>query len=499
MSTTDTHAELLAKLDQLTKQGQRVQVLKELSRILKGGPSAELRPQLARIANRNHAYVLALRILHPLIREDREHIARASDEALNVYATALMWIGALEESQACLKRIHSSSEALLTQAFLNFAQWDYAEAIPVLINYIQSPTVGPYQKLVGQINLLAAYIAIGDLSSALDVFEPLILELTANPNYKLLSGNCFELRAQIEILNQNYSQALSYLAQSEKLLADQPGRYLLYVNKWKALAQLGMNPFDSSAQRSLEKVKNDSLALKNWETIRDCDFHLARLNQNQDLLQRILLGTPYKAYHHRVQSLFGISVSPSKNLEYCPGHIDHEPFRRGLDLNQISDHSFLTSTSWPLLQLMTKDIYRPPRMGVVFSGLYKNEYFDPFTSPQRVRNSIFRFNQWAEEKACDFRIQIDGGDFRFVGPADVSILCQQRARPLESWQAALKVFKQQNESRSFTSQDLATALGLSTRASLEILKKALASKKVQKIGHGKNSRYIFYSGRRAAS
>lgn len=498
MSTTDFQSEQIANLDQLTKLGHRVQVLKELSRILKNGPPPESRPHLARIANRNHAYVLALRILHPVIREDREQIRVAGNDALNVYATSLMWIGALEESQSCLERIHGSTEALLTQAFLYFAQWEYAKAIPVLVKYIHSGSISDYQKLVGQINLLAAYIALGKIPEALHVFEPLILELTANPNYKLLSGNCFELRAQIEILKQSFEMALRYLAEAETYLADQPGRYLLYVNKWKALAQLGLDPENVSALQALKEVKAEASALKNWETIRDCDFHLARLNQDQGLIQRILLGTPYRGYRSRVESLFRVALSETRDLEYCPGSVDQFNTRCGLDLNEIKDHAFLSSTSWPLLQLMTKDIYRPPRMGVVFSALYKNEYFDPFTSPQRVRNCIFRFNEWAAQQDCAFRIKIDGGDFRLIGPADTSIRCTQRPRPLQSWQAALKVFKDLNQSRSFTNQELAKALGLSPRASSELLKKALQSNRVEKIGRGKNSRYIFFSGRRAA-
>lgn len=494
-----TEEQIIANLDSLTKLGQRLHVLKEISRIMKAGPSRTLRPQLARLANRNHAYVLALRILHPIIREDREKTAEAGSESLNIYATSLMWIGALEEAQDCLHRIKGSTDALLTEAFVHFARWDYQKSMPLLLKYVNSPKTSPYQKLVGQINLLAALIAVGNLKQAIVVYEPLIAELKANSNYKLLYGNCLELRSQIEILENRFESALAYLAQSEQSLSDQPGRYLLYVNKWRALAQLGLAPNDPMALDALLKVKAEASELKNWETIRDCDFHLARLNQNQDLLQRILLGTPYQGYHTRVQSLFGISVNESRTLQYCPAQASDKPESIGLDLNKISENSFLNSTSWPLLQIMTKDIYRPPRMGVVFSGLYKNEYFDPFTSPQRVRNSIFRFNDWAGQTKCGFRIRIGSGDFQFVGPAGLGIVSTQRERTLESWQAALKVFKTQNDSRSFSTSDLAKVLGITQRSALQILKKALASNKVQKIGNGKNSRYIFYSGRRKAA
>lgn len=494
----NTEAKIIAHLDILTKQGLRLQVLKELSRILKSGTTTALRPQLARIANRNHAYVLALRILHPVVREDREKTSEATPEALNTYATSLMWIGALEESKNCLHRIKGSTDALLTEAFVYFAQWDYQKSIPVLLKYINSATISPYQKLVGQINLLAAYIAIGSLKQAKEVFEPLIMEFKVNPNYKLLYGNCMELRSQISILENANAEALQFLTESERSLADQPGRYLLYVNKWKAIAQLGLDAKNNSAIQALAEVKKEAFSLKNWETIRDCDFNLARLNQDDKMIQRILLGTPYKGYHSRVESLFGISLAKSRGLEFCPGQTDVTPLKVGLDLNKISENSFLNSTSWPLLQLMTKDLYRPPRMGVVFSGLYPGEYFDAFTSPQRVRNSVFRFNEWCDQQNCEFKIKIDGGDFQLKGPYGLSVVSTQRQRPLDSWQAALKVFKQKYESRSFTTSDLAKVLGVTQRSALEILQKAMASKKIQKLGRGKNVRYIFFSGRRVA-
>lgn len=498
MTGTNKRSEeqMLAHLDTLTQQGQKQTVLEELAKILKDNPTKSFLPQLARIANRNHAYVQALRILHPVIREDREKISQASPEALNIYATSLMWIGSLEEAEKCLQRIKGSAESLLTEAFICFAKWDYQKAVFILLKYINSSQISDYQKLVGQINLLAALIATGNLKQARVVSEDLMLILKENPNYKLLYGNSFELKAQIEILENSYEKALVSLSESEKSLTDQPGRYLLYVNKWRAIAQLGLRPQDSIVQQSLLKVKQDALRLRNWETLRDCDFHEARLTENKKLLQRILLGTPYPAYHNRIQILFGIHLKDSRHLTYYPANPTVEAQQIGLNLDNISDNSFLSSTSWPLLQLMTKDIYRPPRMGVVFSALYGNEYFDPFTSPQRVRNSIFRFNNWATQQKNGFQIKILQGDFQLVGSEGIGVSCTQHKRPLDSWQAALKYFKMQNESRSFTSADFSKKLGITQRSALNILQKALVSKKIVKINQGRNSRYIFFSGRR---
>ena len=488
---------LLSHLDVLTKQGLRHQVLKELTRLLKQNPDAAARPALARLANRNNAYVLALRILYPFIREDREKKLVASSEILNIYATSLMWIGALEEAKNCLSRIDGLTDALLTEAFVLFAQWNYQQAIPLLLRYINSTKTTDYQKLVGKINLLASLIATGQLKEARTLSDSLMKVLSQNPLYRLLYGNSLELRAQIEILENSFEAALRTLNESEKALSKQAGRYLLYVRKWRAIAEIGISNQNQTALNNLALVKQEAVQLRNWETIRDCDFHLARLTNNQELQQRILLGTPYKGYHDRIQSIFNVSLQTSRDLKYCPGNPLSQIQSIGLDLNQVSENSFFTSSSWPLIQLMTKDIYRPPRMGLVFSGLYKDEYFDPFTSPQRVRNSVFRFNEWAE--ACDnkFRIKVLNGDFILSGPEGVSVACTQNSRPLASWQAALKFFKSSNESRSFTSAELAKVLGITQRSASGILKKAVTSNKLQKISSGKNSRYIFFSGRRA--
>jgi tetratricopeptide (TPR) repeat protein len=490
------YREVLTQLDTWTKQGRKLLVLKELTLILKTRPPQEFLPALARIAYRNHAYVLALRVLHPLMQKEREGLGKATPEALNIYATALMWIGSLEEAQKCLDQIRALPDALLTKAFIDFAKWDYQNAIPTLLTYINSRKISDYQKLVGKINLLAAYICVGAFGQARAVLEELQPTLSENPDYKILYGNSLELQSQIYIYESKFEKASVSLEKSEEVTKDQPGRYLLYVNKWKSILQLSQRPNDSAAQVVIEQVKKEALDLQSWETVRDCDFQMARITGNTELLHRTLAGTPYKGYHKMVQSLYGISLPDHHQLTFCPGEISRTPVTVSFDTERIPANSFLTSTNWALLQLMTKDIYRPPRMGVVFAALYSQEYFNPFTSPQRVRNSVFRFNSWAEKRALEFRIEIRQGGFFLNGPAGHGISCRPRRRALPGWQMQLKEFNEKNESKSFTSTMLADHLNMTRRNASSLIKKALNSRVIQKLGRGKNSRYVFFSGRR---
>jgi hypothetical protein len=484
---------ILARLDAWTKEGRRFAVLRELEVALRDRPDRRYLPALARLANRNHAYVLALRILHGVIRDDREGIARATDDAQTVYATSLLWIGALEEAQERLGRVRISGEAELIWAFVCFAQWDYAGAIPHLIRYVNSKNVADYQKLVGQVNLLASLIALGRLGPAWELLECLKPELGGLAS-RVLYGNTLELEAQAHLFEGRLESAEQALQQAEVALSDQPGRYLLYVRKWKAVLSLARDHRSQAARAHLGEVKVQALELRNWETIRDCDFHLARLTGDDTLLRRVLLGTPYSGFRERVRSLFGFKLPESRRLEYCPGEVSRPPEQIGLDLEAAEWGALFNPTSWPLVQLMTKDIYRPPQVGVVFSTLHPGESFNPFVSPQRVRNSVLRFNQGA--RSHPFRIVIRHGDYFLTGPPGASVARTARQRLQPDWEAALRLFRKQNGPRSFTAADLAQALGITPRSALGILSEALQHRKVERIGRGRNTRYILFSGRR---
>lgn len=499
MSNHETFKGIIDELDALTKNGQRLQVLKRLTVLLKSRLGKNERPQLARIANRNQAHLLALRLLYPLIRNDREKIEAASAEALNIYATSLMWIGALEESQKFLMRIKGSTDSLLTQAFLYFAKWDYTSAIPILERYVGAKTITPYQKLVGRVNLLAACISCGEIPRARKMCLDLLIDLKNESNARMLYGNCLELKSQIEILEGHFEDSLVSLAESEKILSEQKGRYLLYVEKWRAIAQLGLTHGSAEALKNLGMVRSKAITLKNWETVRDCDFYESRFCERTDDIQKILAVTPYPGYHRRIEQIFGFKYKKQNKIVICPESALRKATRVGFSPHEIRDVRFFSTTAWPLVQVLTKDGYRPARMGDVFCAIYKNEYFDPFTSPQRVRNTVYRFNQWAEKEKIDFRIKILKGEFRLFGPEGLGLEINPRRRLEKRWESLLKLFQNDHRGRSFTATEFANAIKVSRRQALNILTEASATHRLQKMGSGKNTRYIFRPGKSVKS
>lgn len=489
---------MLSTLESWTQEGRSEAVLDALIGILKEHPDKKYLPDLARLAGRNHNDSLGLRILHPVISADRENIQSANDRALLVYATILLKIGALEESGQYLKRVKSSVEATLRRAFLLIMKWDYSEAIPLLKLYIQSPEPTAYQKIIAKVNLLASYIAVSDLKSGESLLNELKATLVNEPNYRVLFGNCLELQAQMEILKDEFFQALRTLNYAQELMLSQGGRYLLYIHKWKAIADLCLSPKSSEARSALLKVRAEALASRNWETLRDCDFHYARLTGDHELIQRILLGTPYKSYHERILKVYGISPA-NRCFEYCPGDVLNSPRDICLDLTDRKLGVTMRPTSWSLIQLMAQDIYQPPRLGKVFAFLYPKEYFNPFTSPQRVSNCLYQFNHWSESSNCGLRIQVQYGDYILHAPPSHGVRVKRtfKADVVPEWLRKLQFLRLQIGPRSFTSAQAAKILGVTRPTIVTLLNKGITTKRIKRSGEGKNSRYIFASNRAA--
>jgi hypothetical protein len=185
--------EKLIELDLWTKQGRRLAVLETLESLRKTRLDPQYLPRLAHLANRNHAYLLALRILHPLIRAGLEGISPARPEALAVYARSLLWIGAAEEADRILADVRGNADVVFTQALISFSRWDYAKAIPMLTRYIRSPKITDYQRLVGRVNLIAALITVEKFDDARKLLLILKPEVKAQTQSKILYGNCLEL------------------------------------------------------------------------------------------------------------------------------------------------------------------------------------------------------------------------------------------------------------------------------------------------------------------
>ncbi len=190
-----------------------------------------------------------------------------------------------------------------------------------------------------------------------------------------------------------------------------------------------------------------------------------------------------------------MAIPDGKNFVYRPGFWHTLPVKEVWSLEDPDTWKDSSSIAWKLIHCLIKDVYRPPRMGLVFSSLYRGEYFNPFTSPQRVRNSVLRFNQWMSSKSQDVRIEIEKGDFFLKGPPQWGITIQVRPRNLTFEDLKVKAIREAFQGRSFSAQEAAKVLNVTKRTATTFLKRSLERKQISKIGKGPSCRYRLFSHR----
>jgi tetratricopeptide (TPR) repeat protein len=134
----------------------------------------DMRFGFANLARRSGWLALGLKLLGPIVRQDRKYpLGRAPNPAeITEYAVLLLRAGVIREAKDRLQALESKNhlDASLYLAFCGFNEWDYASSIPRLKNYIERQNE-PYMNLVGQVNLSAALVVLERFDEALETLQ----------------------------------------------------------------------------------------------------------------------------------------------------------------------------------------------------------------------------------------------------------------------------------------------------------------------------------------
>jgi hypothetical protein len=480
------------KLEFWTRTGKRSLVIEAFKKTNFSKLSLTEKITLGKIANRNHLYTIALKILFRQKQEFDERKEIAPEDFITTYAASLLGLGAAEEAQELLKKIQHHPQALLSYAISFFSSWNYEASLPLLKKYLKLQT-DPYMSLVGRINLIAASIGLGDYVGGQAQLRDLIADLKDNPKASVLYGNCWEIQAQIDIESKEYEKALQSLETSKLIFKDQLTRYLLYVNKWEAVAKLALNPESDFNQKRLIEIISQAKSLRNWETIRDSEFQFAKYTGNYELIQKNLLGTPFKGYHQRIEKLYNIHLDKDFHYAYSPENY--------LSLNTISSIALLekndfhednlgSSTGVRILNLLLKDFYKPARSGVVHHFLNPETYYNPFSSAHNIRNHIYRFNKSCSANEIPVSIYINHGDIFLKLSNDKAISISAKTRTYKSGKEwSLDQISTHFKGTTFSAAQVAERLKISKRQANYLIKQALMENKLTKINAGRSSLY----------
>ncbi len=437
--------------------------------------------QVANIFRRAQLDGFALRILSPVVRFDRPELVKPTGAEIAEYAASLQKIGAVNEAIHLLENIDRAQvpTANLYLAFCLFRQWDYAAAVPHLQQFIDLEN-DPYKKLVGSVNLAAAMATNLDLAPAHAVLAEAMLAATSGQHTRLLS-NCHELRAQLYLAAGNFAEAREELTLARKLLPQ--GFDAFFVRKWSAI----VNSLESRDSSFLLNLAPAAEAQGDWECLREIDFFRLKLNFDQSLFDHLLFGTPFEAYRRRVVA--DLNISPSSG-SYLLGSKDAPCFDAGSgDFTGVA-LKYPGKTLHQLAAILLSDFYKPWSLGEIFSQLFPQEYYNAFSSANRVHQLLWRLRKWLSESGVPARLVEAGGRFslKIEGPFAFAVPYQR----LQTTEHALDIHKIKGTfgtDQWFSQREVRHKLQMSSASFKRLASWAVKENRFERAGNGRSTIY----------
>lgn len=430
----------------------------------------------------------SLRLLNRIVRAKGAKKIEATPEEIKEYSAALISIGVAKEAITLLKTLNTNEVpgTLLFMALAHFTQWQYHEAIPYLENYIQMDSLSDYQKTVGQVNLLSAYIVENKIEMAHQLCQKLIEKMKDQNTYKLLFSNVQELQVQLRIKSRHLNQAQKSIEEAYQYIEDKQSLSSLFLEKWRALSW-ALNPqSQNKGLNELQLVAKKAERMQHWETLRECHFFLSRIFQDDYAFFKVYFGTPYEDYKKRMLNEFPNTPTIPKHFVLHKNQNLHQ-FPHVLDLQSgllFGTEKKLNTNALPfqLLKLLSTDFYSPFRVAKIFTHLFPQDHFDPFSSPHRVHSLIHRLREELKEQQIPlviesihnhYRIQLENGvSLKVDLEIRVHETCQER-----QWQKLQQLLEQPSYG-SMDRNQIAQELGVSYRTVSRLLKWAKENNKI---------------------
>lgn len=343
----------------------------------------------ANLLRRTGHNLKALKILHPRVYPKDKYAYVTSDSEKLEYAATLIKLGMNIEGLSLAENIDTSKhpQILIHSAFAHFSQWNYEKAIPILEFYINNFSLTLYQNIVARVNLASAYLMTNHLTRASEILD-LLLKETYEESNLLLFANCLEMKAQLLIKNKSYKEAQETLIKTKPFLKETSLTTSLLLKKWEAVCSLFLKNEPKNI-KALRRVREKSVKLSNWETTRHCDLFLAKFTKNKNLANYLYHGSPsyfFKEYIKKeIGSDFLDSALRKKQIKW--------PYRaRSTQKYNFSKFEKENFSRLPkiLIQTLMKDFYRPLRTYELFDLIYKNERFNPESSPNKIYQLVNR-------------------------------------------------------------------------------------------------------------
>jgi tetratricopeptide (TPR) repeat protein len=420
---------------------------------------------------------MGLRLLTRIVRSETEAVTATPDE-LAEYGALLLRSGATDEARKVLAGIDVSHtpDAGLFRAFCDFDQWRYVSAIPLLQAYLRAP-ISNYSQLVGKVNLAFALIAIDRLDEASELLQDGIATARKGKFTRLL-GNCLEMQGQIDILRGRYARAEKSLDAAAEALSEARTLDELYLRKWRAILTASRH----GETEELISFRAEAVARNHAESVRQTDLVVLKVAFDQNLFDRLYAGTPYAQFRMKLTAMFPQARLPENFLWGDPGGAILDLGRTNRD---IARHQ-------AFLRAILHDFYRPPRVGGLFASLFPNDYFDVYSSPNRIHQCLRRARQWLMGQNLPLSIDARSRVYSLSCKSPCQVRVSAAPVSNETHDALLADLRRDfADSGGFCAKSAQARLGISASSFHRLARRAIEERKMMKFGASTSTVYYF--------
>jgi hypothetical protein len=397
------YEELAKKCEDLIRTGRAGEVPALLRRLELQKVPRQWRLPLANLGRRAGAPKFGLALLGSLVRkEKRGGKAPATPAELAEYGVLLLRYGATNEAERHLLSVdlNEAPSAALFLAYTHFLRWDFVAAVPLLERYLASP-LSPYARLVGQTNLGYALVEAGRHGEATQLLDA-VIERSRSEGHRLLETNCRAYKAQSFFQEQDLTNAQREIDAAKTQFTTARANDHFLIDKWDLI----LEGFRDKSQAPFQRLRKSAFELRDWAGLREADFYELKIKFDLEKFLHLYFGSPMPRFREHLQVWLGFVVDREV---YVLGAKDSPRFDLRTGLTDRSTIDAPTPKSHQLIEVLLRDFYQPLRIASLFSGLHPEEFFDIYTSPDRVQKVLRRTRAWFTQWQVPLKIPVNHG------------------------------------------------------------------------------------------
>jgi tetratricopeptide (TPR) repeat protein len=422
------------------------------------------------------------RIMSPIISpKARGRSEPATPQEQATYASLLEVSGNIKEALKRLTTIDAKSvpQTLLYQAYCHMACWRSEQAVECLRNYLKLD-LPPSERRAAQLNLASALTGVLEYNQALNSLNELAAEYHQEKNVRMFNA-AVRLRAHIKCYQGDVKGARA----DATLVTGQGAVGADYFHNFELISFLEAR--ETGKIESIIKFRVEAERAGFWFGVRNADLNRQRVHYEKGPFKHLYFGTPYESFRRRIRReigreasepfyVLGPKLAPRFNL--MTAELDGvEVLNPGKKVHQ-------------LLEILLRDFYVPLRMGGLFAELFPDEYFDIFSSPERVHQVIWRARDWVKEQELPIEIHEHNGFYSIRLTGQFSFLIPLEHHGVDSHSInCSKLDKAFGTEQTFAAREGRALLDLSPAGFKKFVSQAVARGELARMGHNKTTVY----------